>query len=175
MFEDLVAHIFTGFTDVVAGLHMSAVHTPSILDIAKYLIIFVVAPLTAVIAYDQFFPILEGVNLYLVLVILTPTAILTPVLVFALFRFIGGHWLVNWHLRKTSRYLDFCRLPQEYTELLLPKDTVYQMALPTCWEFCRSWIWVFSSTEYKFWYIPMVKRMPDPRCRHKCILQAIVC
>jgi len=131
MFEDLVAHIFTGFTDVVAGLHMSAVHTPSILDFAKYLIIFVVAPLTAVIAYDQFFPILEGVNLYLVLVILTPTAILTPVLVFALFRFIGGHWLVNWHLRKTSRYLDFCRLPQEYTELLLPKDTTkwhYQLA-----------------------------------------------
>lgn len=131
MIEEVVAHIFTGFTDIVAGLHQSAVHTPSILDIAKYLIIFVVAPMTAVIAYDHFFPIFQGVNLYLVLIISTPIAILTPVLIFALFRFIGGHWLVNWHLRKTSRYLDFCRLPPEYAKSLLPSDTTkwhYQLA-----------------------------------------------
>lgn len=72
MFEEAVAHIFRGFTDIVSGLHMSAVHTPSFLDIAKYLIIFLVGPMTAVIAYDQFFPIFEGVNLYLVIVICTP-------------------------------------------------------------------------------------------------------
>ena len=131
MIEEVVAHIFTGFANIVAGLHMLAVHKPSILDIAKYLIIFFVVPLTAVIAYDHFYPIFEGVNLYLVLVIFTPIVIVTPVLVFALFRFFGGHWLLNWHLKKTSRYLDLCRLPNEYKALLLPKDTVkwhYQLA-----------------------------------------------
>lgn len=51
MIEEVVAHIFTGFADVVAGLHMSAVHTPSILDLAKYLIVFFPVPMTAVIAY----------------------------------------------------------------------------------------------------------------------------
>ncbi len=113
MIEEVVAHIFTGFADIVAGLHISAVHKPSILDIAKCLIIFFVVPFTAVIAYDQFYPIFEGVNLYLVLVICTPIVIVTPVLVFALFRFFGGHWLLNWHLNKTSRYLDLCNLPDE--------------------------------------------------------------
>lgn len=124
MFEEAVAHIFRGFTDIVSGLHMSAVHTPSFLDIGKYLIIFFVVPMTAVIAYDHFFPIFEGVNLYLVLIISTPILIITPVLIFAFFRYFGGHWLLNWHLKKTSRYLDFCRLPKEYTTLLLPKDTM---------------------------------------------------
>ena len=69
--------------------------------------------------------------MYLVLVISTPIAVITPVLVFAVFRFIGGHWLVNWHLRKTSRYLDLCGLSPDYVRLLLPKDTVkwhYQLA-----------------------------------------------
>ena len=27
MFEEAVAHIFRGFTDIVSGLHMSAVHS----------------------------------------------------------------------------------------------------------------------------------------------------
>ncbi|XP_078349261.1 uncharacterized protein LOC144634234 [Oculina patagonica] len=131
MIEEVVAHIFTGFAEIVAGLHISAVHKPSILDIAKYLMIFFVVPFTAVIAYDHFYPIFEGVNLYLVLVICTPIVIVTPVLVFALFRFFGGHWLLNWHLKKTSRYLDLCNLPDEYETLLLPKDTAkwhYQLA-----------------------------------------------
>lgn len=123
MIEEVVTHIFTGFADVVAGLHMSAVHTPSILDLAKYLIVFFLVPMTAVIAYDQFFPIFEGVNLYLVIVISTPIVLVTPALIFAFFRYFGGHWLLNWHLKKTSRYLDFCKLPKEYTTLLLPKDT----------------------------------------------------
>ena len=109
MIEKLVAHLLTVFTDIVAGLHRSAVHTPSILDYGKYFLIFFVPPFTAVIAYDHYFPIFEGVNLYLVLVIATPVTVVTPVLVFAVFRYFGGQWLVNWHLRKTSRYLNFCR------------------------------------------------------------------
>lgn len=131
MIEEVVAHIFTGFVNVVAGLHLSAVHKPSILDIAKYLIIFFVVPSIAVVAYDQFFPIFQGVNLYLVFVISTPVLLITPILAFALFRFFGGHWLLNWHLRKTSRYLDLCNLPNEYKTLLLPRDTAkwhYQLA-----------------------------------------------
>ena len=124
MIEELVAHLLTVFTDIVAGLHRSAVHTPSILDCGKYFLIFFVPPFTAVIAYDHYFPIFEGVNLYLVLVIATPVTVVTPVLVFAVFRYFGGQWLVNWHLRKTSRYLNFCRLPPDYTKSLLPNDTV---------------------------------------------------
>ncbi|XP_068707579.1 uncharacterized protein [Montipora foliosa] len=131
MIEEVVGHIFTGFAEVVAGLHVSAVRKPSILSIAKYLIISVVVPGTAVIVYDDYFPIFEGVNLYLVLIIATPIMIVTPVLVFALFRFFGGKWLLNWHLKKTSRYLDFCQLPMEYKTVLLPKDSInwhYQLA-----------------------------------------------
>lgn len=92
MIEELVAHIFTGFTDVAAGLHKSAIHTPSILTIAKYLIIFHVVPVAAVIAYDHYYPIFEGVNLYLVIIISTPILLVTPALLFALFHFTGGHW-----------------------------------------------------------------------------------
>ena len=55
MFEEAVAHIFRGFTDIVSGLHMSAVHTPSFLDIAKYLHIFLVGPMTAVIIIKTLF------------------------------------------------------------------------------------------------------------------------
>ena len=83
------------------------------------------------IAYDHYVPIFEGVNLYLVLIIATPIMIITPVLVFALFRFFGGKWLLKWHLKKSSRYLDFCQLPMEYKTLLLPKDSInwhYQLA-----------------------------------------------
>ena len=123
MIEELVAHIFTGFTDVAAGLHKSAIHTPSILTIAKYLIIFHVVPVAAVITYDHYYPIFEGVNLYLVIIISTPILLVTPALLFALFHFTGGHWLLNWRLRKASRYLHFCQLPPDYTELLVPKDT----------------------------------------------------
>lgn len=97
MIEELVAHLLTVFTDIVAGLHRSAVHKPSILDYLKYFLIFFVPPFTAVIAYDNHFPIFEGVNLYLVLVLATPVTVVTPVLVFAVFRYFGGQWLVNWH------------------------------------------------------------------------------
>lgn len=62
MIEEVVAHIFTGFANIVAGLHMSAVNKPSILNIAKYLIIFFVIPLTAVIAYDHYYPIFKGLK-----------------------------------------------------------------------------------------------------------------
>ena len=112
MFQEAVAHIFRGFTDIVSGLHMSAVHTPSFLDIFKYLIVFLVGSMTAVIAYDQFFPIFEGVNLYLVIVICTLILLVTPALLFGFFRYFGGHWLLNWHMKKTLRYLDFCRMPR---------------------------------------------------------------
>lgn len=124
MIEELVTHLLMVFTDIVAGLHRSAVHTPSILDYGKYFLIFFVPPFTAVIAYDHYFPIFEGVNLYLVLVIATPVAVVTPVLVFAVFCYFGGQWLVNWHLRKTSRYLNFCRLQSDDTKSLVPSDTV---------------------------------------------------
>lgn len=120
MFEAAVVHIFRGFTDLVSELHMSAVHTPSFLDIAKYLIVFLVGPMTAVIAYDYYFPIFAGVNFYLVIAICTPILTLTPTFMFAFFRYFGGHRLLNWHLKKTSRYLDFCRMPGEYTASLLP-------------------------------------------------------
>lgn len=79
MFEAAVVHIFRGFTELVSELHMSAVHTPSFLDIAKYLIVFLVGPMTAVIAYDYYFPILAGVNFYLVIAICTPILTLTPI------------------------------------------------------------------------------------------------
>ena len=145
MFEEAVAHIFRGFTDIVSGLHMSAVHTPSFLDIAKYLIIFLVGPMTAVIAYDQFFPIFEGVNLYLVIVICTLILLVTPALLFGFFRYFGGHWLLNWHMKKTSRYLDFCRMPREYIASLLPKDT---------------WKWQYrlvgSSADHGFGFFPLL-------------------
>ena len=39
--------------------------------------------------------------------------------------------MLNWHLKKTSRYLDLCRLPNEYKTLLLPNDRAkwhYQLA-----------------------------------------------
>lgn len=75
---------------------------------------------TAVIAYDYYFPIFAGVNFYLVIAICTPILTLTPTFMFAFFRYFGGHWLLNWHLKKTSRYLDFCRMPGEYTASLLP-------------------------------------------------------
>jgi len=149
MIEEVVAHILTGFVNVVAGLHLSAVHKPSILDIAKYLIIFFVVPSIAVVAYDQFFPIFKGVNLYLVFVISTPTLLIIPVLAFALFRFFGGHWLLNWHLRKTSRYLDLCSLPDEYKSLLLPRDTAkwhYQLA--------------GSSADHGFGFFPLLSSNP---------------
>lgn len=145
MFEEAVAHIFRGFTDIVSGLHMSAVHTPSFLDIFKYLFVFLVGPMTAVIAYDQFFPIFEGVNLYLVIVICTLILLVTPALLFGFFRYFGGHWLLNWHMKKTSRYLDFCRMPREYIASLLPKDT---------------WKWQYrlvgSSADHGFGFFPLL-------------------
>ena len=52
MIEELVAHLLTVFTDIVAGLHRSAVHTPSILDYGKYFLIFFVPPFSAVIVYQ---------------------------------------------------------------------------------------------------------------------------
>lgn len=124
MIEELVAHLLTAFTEIVAGLHNSVVHTPSILNLGKYLMIFSILPFAAVIAYDHYFPIFKGVNLYVVFVIATPITIITPALVFAVFRYFGGQWLVNWHLKKTSRYLKFCRLPSDSTKSLLPNDTV---------------------------------------------------
>lgn len=131
MIEEVVGHIFTGFAEVVAGLHVSAGHKPSILSIAKYMIIFVVGPGCAVIAYDDYFPIFEGVNFYLVLCIATIIMLFSPLLVFALLRYFRGQWLLNWHLQKSSRFLDFCQLPMEYKTLLLPKDSInwhYQLA-----------------------------------------------
>ena len=123
MIENLLGHILINFQSIVEGLHATSLQKPSVLDLAKYLITYIVFPGVAVLVYDHYNPIFQGVNLYLVLVIATPTVLLIPALIFACCRNIkSGKWLLNWQLRRSSRYLELCQLSDNYKEQLLPKD-----------------------------------------------------
>ena len=121
MIPSIIRHVLTNSENIARDLHEQAIQRTNILTVAGYSLVVLMLPLIIII-YDIFYPLMEGVNIYLIFVIVMPVLFGIASLLYLWLRNSKyGKVALNWQLEIASRYLEICEASKVYTDALLPQ------------------------------------------------------
>uniref|UniRef100_A0A7M5WTR9 Uncharacterized protein n=1 Tax=Clytia hemisphaerica TaxID=252671 RepID=A0A7M5WTR9_9CNID len=121
MIKFILQHIIINFENIAGDLHNQALEITNLMTVGSYLFVVILLPLIVIVYDDIYGPLIDGVNLYVVFIIVMPILVITPAFIYACFKNSKyGKVALNWQLQLAVRYLKICETSAVYTKALLP-------------------------------------------------------